>query len=150
MSLNSSAVLTKILPLLSARSKLCRGRARNPWCVCTALASLLSLSLRWFHLRVPLVGSRRDAATRNHLVHPGFYPTITSAAAEAGPDATPLPPKAPYLSRQVMGSAAKPRHMLRAGHPGIQQLIGSSRGCQGLQEAAAGTTCPAVPGWRLR
>lgn len=59
-------------------------------------------------------------------------------------------PEAPYLSRQVMGSAAKPRHMLRAGHPGIQQLIGSSRGCQGLQQAAAGTTCPAVPGWRLR
>lgn len=33
--------------------------------------------------------------------------------------------KAPYLSRQVMGSAATPRHMLRAGHRGIQQLIGS-------------------------
>lgn len=34
--------------------------------------------------------------------------------------------KAPYLSRQAMGSAANPRHMLRAGHRGIQQLIGSS------------------------
>lgn len=30
-----------------------------------------------------------------------------------------------------MGSAAKPRHMLRAGHPGIQQLIGSSGGGRG-------------------
>lgn len=37
----------------------------KPWCVCTALSSLLSLRL--FHLRAPFLRSRRDAAATNHF-----------------------------------------------------------------------------------
>lgn len=48
-----------------------------------------------------------------------------------------------------MGNAAKPRHMLRAGHPGSQQLIESLRGWQEGVTGGCSTTCPAVVCWRL-
>lgn len=84
-------------------------------------------------------------------LHPGPYPNTTSGLVRLHFSSEPsASPAAPYLSRQAMGSAAKPRHMLRAGHPGIQQLIGSSRGWQGAATGGGDTTCPAVLCWRLR
>lgn len=123
-----------------------------------ALSSLLSL--RMFYLRVPLLGSRKDAAITNHLAACFLevctpVSTVTSHQQQQRLvqvhlfQRTLCIPEEPYLSRQVMGNAAKPRHMLRAGQPGSQQLIESLRGWQEGVTGGCSTTCPAVVCWRL-
>lgn len=141
MSLNSSAVLTKTLPLLSTRGKLCRDRAAVFVQPCAASSPSACFTSR---------RDSRDAATTNHSAACFLevctpLSSLTSHPRRHGLLQVRLSlciPGAPYLSRQAMGSAAKPRHMLRAGHPGIQQLMGSWQGGEGVQQAAAAPPAP--------
>lgn len=102
VSLNSSTVLTKtLLPLPSARSKLCRGRAgdTNPGvcaCVCTALSS--SSPSPPGEQRGCSHHKKSPGCVSPGGLHPGSYPDTTSSAARAGPGAvffqpSPLPPR---------------------------------------------------------
>jgi len=168
--LHVSTVLRKIVLLLPTCSEFCGDRAREATLVCLYARTQAgqphpaSSPSSCFTSVFPSWGAERPQAKQITLatlrclfprgLRPNFYRNTTAATAEPLGSEVHLfqlslcipeqrRDEAPYLSRQAMGSAANPRHMLRAGHPGIQQLIGSL-GCGGrdVRRAAAAPPAP--------